>query len=183
MSEILLVTHCAPTLAGIKTGSLFNCRSLCGRNLHNEVRRLNRLLNSKGVRIKILREREERALIYVYRPKYLAADLKKDGVLVFLQSCGYRIQNVYGMVQQLVEHLRSTEQFPHEIGLFLGYPLGDVKGFIANQGSNCKCCGCWKVYTDANYAQVLFERYRRCTGVYYRKFTEGFSIQRLTVTV
>ena len=44
--------------------------------------------------------------------------------------------------------LAQREDFPHEIGLFLGYPLGDVIGFIKNAGQNCKCVGCWKVYCN-----------------------------------
>ena len=40
-------------------------------------------------------------------------------------------------------------KFPHEIGIFLGYPLADVAGFIRNKGRNCKCIGTWKVYGDA----------------------------------
>ena len=30
--------------------------------------------------------------------------------------------------------LKTREDFPHEIGLLLGYPLADVKAFIENEG-------------------------------------------------
>ena len=44
MSEELVVRQCAPTLAGIKTGSLFSCPCDSPEELRQEVRRINRLL-------------------------------------------------------------------------------------------------------------------------------------------
>ena len=44
MSEELVVRQCAPTLAGIKTGSLFSCPCGSPEELRQEVRRINRLL-------------------------------------------------------------------------------------------------------------------------------------------
>ena len=52
------------------------------------------------------------------------------------------------------------EKFPHEIGLFLDYPLVDVIGFIRNTGKNCKCSGCWKAYGNAKEAEKTFCKYK-----------------------
>ena len=68
MSDDYLVRHCAPTLAGLKTGSLFTCPFSCRKKLLNSVRQMNERLVSKGVRILPLRFTDEKALIYVYRP-------------------------------------------------------------------------------------------------------------------
>ena len=38
MSESLLVTYCAPTLAGLKTGNLFNCTCTGRRQAEETVR-------------------------------------------------------------------------------------------------------------------------------------------------
>ena len=51
MLEKLLVRHCAPTLAGIKTGSLFSFRSLPWELLRQELCRLNNIFNRRGVSI------------------------------------------------------------------------------------------------------------------------------------
>lgn len=53
--------------------------------------------------------------------------------------------------------LQSDPDFPHEIGLFLGYPAEDVKGFIENKAACSKCSGCWKVYGDEQAARILFK--------------------------
>lgn len=52
--------------------------------------------------------------------------------------------------------------FPHEIGLFLGYPPEDVEGFRLHRGRDYKLCGCWKVYSDVEGARQCFRRYARC---------------------
>ena len=75
------------------------------------------------------------------------------------------------------------EGFPHEIGVFLNYPLGDVIGFIENKGHNYKCKGCWKVYCNECETQKTFQRYQKCRNVYLRLWKQGRSVLQLTVAV
>ena len=77
MSEELLVRHCAPTLAGLKTANLFACRFSDGDALRRCLCCWNRRLTKKGLRILPLRFEGRRALIYVYRPARLACDLRQ----------------------------------------------------------------------------------------------------------
>ena len=73
MSEELLVRHCAPTLAGLKTANLFACRFSDGDALRRCLCCWNRRLTKKGLRILPLRFEGRRALIYVYRPARLSS--------------------------------------------------------------------------------------------------------------
>ena len=82
----------------------------------------------------------------------------------------------------LAGRLSASDGFPHEIGVFLGYPLADVKGFIENRGANYLCSGLWKVYCDEQEAQRTFQRYRKCTDIYEKLWLAGHSIGRLTVS-
>ena len=77
--------------------------------------------------------------------------------------------------------LNLEEKFPHEIGLFLGYPLGDVIGFIENAGKNSKCAGCWKVYCNECETMKLFEKFKKCTRIYTKLWRQGTSVEKLTV--
>lgn len=181
MSEELLVQHCAPTLAGIKTGSLFTCPYASQTEMRDALRHYNRLLGKKGLRLLPLRYREGRALIYMYRPLKLSCDLKQESVYPFLVSCGYSTESPERCIVRLIQRLAENGEFPHEIGFFLGYPPEDVRGFIENKACKYKCAGCWKVYGDVEAAQRLFEKYRKCTAVYVRQHAEGKSIERLTV--
>ena len=40
--------------------------------------------------------------------------------------------------------MEASIDFPHEISVFLGYPLKDVKCFISRRGSGYHMCGEWK---------------------------------------
>ena len=183
MSEELLVRHCSPTLAGMKTANLFTCFFENAKELRESVRRLNKMLVKKGLRVLPLRFWDQRALIYVYRPSRLSRDLQRDTASRLLKECGYEDGAPEHCIVQLVKRLESNGEFPHEIGLFLGYPPEDVWGFIKNRAEGCKCAGCWKVYGDVAAAKELFAKYKKCTDVYCAMFARGQSIERLTVAV
>ena len=103
-------------------------------------------------------------------------------MIEFLSGYGYTGCEIRQCLNRLKERLKSSERFPHEIGVFLGYPLGDVIGFIQNEGRNCKCCGMWKVYDNENEAQKLFFKLQKCTNVYVQLFAQGRSIVQMTIS-
>ena len=77
----------------------------------------------------------------------------------------------------------QKDGFPHEIGLFLGYPPEDVQGFIDHRAMDFKCAGLWKVYGDQQRAQALFDRFRRCTQRYCALWQTGLRLEQLAVAV
>ena len=177
MSEELIVRHCAPTLANLKTGSLFVCPITDRPSFFSSLRSLNELLVPKGLRALPLRIREYSALVYLYRPSRLKKDLEDPAAIKILQDHGY---SCYGKcLPKLIERVRTSEEFPHEIGLFLGYPPEDVQGFLDHRP--CKCSGCWKVYGDENKAKKTFDLYKKCERVYCQQLAQGIDIKRLTV--
>ena len=98
-----------------------------------------------------------------------------------LAQHGYDNKTCERSIVRLVQRLREQEDFPHEIGLFLGYPPEDVCGFIENRACNCKCVGCWKVYGDEEAARQKFAQYKKCTRIYCEQWAKGKAIERLTV--
>ena len=76
----------------------------------------------------------------------------------------------------------DRQSCPHEVGLFLGYPLADVVGFIENEGKNCKCAGCWKVYGNEAAARRRFAQFKACRYIYAYQFQNGRTLSQLTVT-
>lgn len=181
MPETYLVRHCAPTLAGLKTGSIFVCPYESKSSLTDSLRCLNRRLRKKGLRILPLRFSQKRALIYVYRPGRLRTDLSHSTAQSLLQQEGYCTENCEKCVRSLANKLKNQADFPHEIGLFLGYPPEDVLGFIENNACACKCVGCWKVYGDEASARKIFAQYKKCTRVYCQQWEKRKDIERLTV--
>ena len=74
MSEEILIRQGAPTLAGIKTGSLFPCPCEDREELLADIRRLNRRAGAEGaVPAADALSGKGRALLYLYRPAGPAA--------------------------------------------------------------------------------------------------------------
>ena len=82
MSEYHIIRFCAPTLAGLKTASLFCCDAPDEAELLGQLRHWNTSLAPKGLRMLPLRIWNGRALIYLYRPKALARDLESNWAVV-----------------------------------------------------------------------------------------------------
>lgn len=181
MSEDLVLLHCAPTLAGLKTGSLFSCEYPCEEEMRCQVRDWNRRLVPKGLRVLPLRYQRGRGLIYVYRPERLGRDLRDPLAGALLAQRGYAGADADRCVRHLMSRLKEGEEFPHEIGLFLGYPPVDVDGFIHQGPRKCKLVGDWKVYGDATAAERKFAQYKKCTAVYRDCHRRGRTVEQLTV--
>lgn len=180
--EKALVEQCAPTLAGVKPANLFRI----GGSLEL-IRRLivlwDQKLRKKGIRVISLKEcrRTSACMVYVYREEWLERILKDAHNLAFLERMGYQTEAGIGMLALLSHRFCLEQDYPHEIGVFLGYPLEDVVGFIENRGWNYTCCGLWKSYGDPVAAEACFARYRNCTSQYKRMYDLGISVIQLAV--
>lgn len=181
MLDKALVAHGAPTLARMKIGNLFNIACPDVSALWDEMKALSPELREKGVHLTILRVKDGRALLYLYRRQELSDTLLNPDIQAFMGQYGYADLRPEAAISRLRRRIRQSDEFPHEIGVFLGYPLCDILGFICNEGRNCLCCGCWKVYANPDQAQRLFARYKKCTEAYVRLFASGCPLSRLTV--
>ena len=191
MFEQELIEHCSPTLASIKAASLFTYTYKSLKELHVRVTYWNSKMKRKGITFDILSENVgvNKALIYVYRRADLEKILNRDEIRSFLLNYGYLIDdneivggvNCENIILQLKKKFEKLNQFPHEIGIFLGYPIGDVKGFIENHGCNCKCTGYWKVYCNEEEATKTFRKYKKCRDIYMNLWISGRSVMQLTV--
>ena len=191
MFEQELIEHCSPTLASIKAASLFTYTYKSLKELHVRVTYWNSKMKRKGITFDILSENVgvNKALIYVYRRADLEKILNRDEIRSFLLNHGYLIDdneivggvNCENIILQLKKKFEKLNQFPHEIGIFLGYPIGDVKGFIENHGCNCKCTGYWKVYCNEEEATKTFRKYKKRRDIYMNLWISGRSVMQLTV--
>ncbi len=181
MLDKYLIEHCSPTLASIKTANLFGFSTDGIKNPQAHLEAWSKSLSSKGIEIIKLKEENNRMLVYVCRKSKLAEDFAKPGVWEFMQKYGYESLDVDYAINLLKNKLSERTEFPHEIGMFLGYPLGDVIGFIENAGKNSKCVGCWKVYCNECQAMKTFALFEKCRNIYRDKWKNGRPVNQLTV--
>ena len=134
-----LVRQCAPTLAARKVGSLFcveNCTPM-HEPLCALLARWNRELNPSGIFVRVVAERCGRSFVYVYRRNLLKPLCEASDVRHFLEQYDYRHFDEDKLIANLTYRIGKCHCFPHEIGLFSGYPLDDVKGFLADSARHC----------------------------------------------
>ncbi|MGI6031174.1 MAG: DUF3793 family protein [Eubacteriales bacterium] len=175
----LLAQHCAPALAGIKPANLVACSRREFPQLEAHLARLAPLLASKGIQMRIVCGCEKRQLLLVYRPALLSAHLSRPEVQPLLRKAGYQEEAPLDVQLAQLSQRFSASGFPHEIGLFLGYPPEDVAGFCQHRGQHCKYAGQWKVYGDVDRAKALFQRYDRCRAAVCRRVAQGWSIAQI----
>ncbi len=152
--QFLIAFHAAPTIRGIKPANLV-CPCGAGREYRDA------WLGCRGEIEKILhislthlRLRNDRLMIFAYRPSLLTRFLINREAAALLTELGYDPEPV--SVEQRIAELRKRcqgETFPHEIGLFLGYPPLDVRAFMENRSARPNTTGCWKAYGNAERAE------------------------------
>ena len=136
MIERFLIEHCSATLASIKAANLCNMTFSSKEELEDQISYWSACLEPKGIHIFVLREHETRALVYVYREGLLQKELENPENAAFLKSYGYENTDIaYALNRLKTRVAECKEGFPHEIGVFLDYPLGDVIGFIENKAT------------------------------------------------
>lgn len=166
-----LIAHGATTLAHMKTGSLFRILKKDIPNCEECVWYFQRLCSPFGYQFTILKETKDDSLIYVYNETKVSHVLSKPSIQSFLEQYGYESTDVDSSILHLKERLQGAT-FPHEIGIFLGYPLQDVLAFITPQ-KECLLIGYWRVYGNAKNIQRTFNRYNCLTKTMEQKLAMG----------
>lgn len=167
-TEYKLGYHCGITFAGIKTASLVWFSDGEKRELRDFEARFAR----RGFVFEELKRAGERTLFYIYHKSKLEKALFDGENRAFLEKRGY----VYDTVEEAVRILRrrmAEEDFPHEVGIFLGYPVEDVAGFVSSPDSGYLFCGYWKVYENPAEKLRLFDRYKKCSECIVAKMRGG----------
>lgn len=158
--ESLLANYCAPALKQYKYANMFHLPK-DDDSIRSFIKQYNQQFNSKGIFF-ILIEQETQYTIYVYNSK-LKDYISSNAVQNFLKS--YQYPNTFELCIQELKKRLNTKNFPHEIGVFLGYPLDDVIGFIEHKPYYL--VGDWKVYQNVNEAKKQFDLFKQTkTSVY-----------------
>ncbi len=203
----LLALHCAPTLAGLKAASMVALPGRSLAELQGFFDLYEKCFECKGLKVLELRRQRAHVLLLIYRPVVLQRLLRRIKAQALLAECGYPPRgSLDELLRHLQERMQTSgaggrrtitedcagadagsggrgtgagERFPHEIGLFLGYPPHDVEGFIRYGGQNFRQCGFWKVYDNEKAVLHLFHCYAACIRRIYDSLQEGASLQSM----
>lgn len=181
--ENIIAYYCAPALAGIKSANIVSCHKSQIEDIEGKITQLNAQLNKRDIFFIILWECKKSALVMVYRRAVLEKTLCEKRIYAFLRTFGYpETVTAKGYIEFLKSRM-TNQEFPHEIGAFLGYPLHDIQGFLYHKNQGCLLCGEWKVYKDAERAQKLFDRFAACRNAVAKRVAMGYSLAQIFCAV
>ena len=175
-----LAFHCGPVIAGIKPANLISLGKSEPSVLSAELTRVKKSFAGRSIYFHVLADEPQRISLLVYHRGLMEWQLSSPQVRRFLQSYGYSpTMSVAAMLRRLSQRMREDGDFPHEIGVFLGYPLDDVKAFIQRQGRDFQLCGYWKVYSNLSEATRLFVLYDQARSFFCARVMEGEEIHNI----
>lgn len=165
--------HCAPLIAGLKLSNLLMLRN-------EDLDRGTSLLKRAGISYFVVAVTDEKAAVLLFDRHRLDTYLQEEKVWQIFREIGYQNHAMgkilYAFRLRYEGYLLWNQEFPHEMGLLLGYPVEDVKGFIRNEGENCLYAGYWKVYENPAEKMVLFRQYEKARDMLMGLLSNGVTI-------
>lgn len=156
--KLFLIESLAPLVLGKKPSVLLN---VFFENPEEWETFKKLLFQHNALQIRVIRKLNGRLQVMFYHRHLLDSVLRQDPILAFLKALSYpetySLDNYLCFLQQKIISL----EFPDEIGVFLGYPLKDVLGFmgllplpyIRTQG--------WRIYGDEKLSNEIYESCRQ----------------------
>lgn len=148
--------QCAPVFFGIKPSNLLILKK-------GQIQKIRNLMVKIGVHFYRLCQNEKREIWFVYWPETMRYLLGREDVKLFLEEQGYDSMDLIPILKKTGQRYRAYQEqgfgFPHELGILLGYPVADVRGFIVHNGQRYLCTGYWKVYENEENAKRVFSLY------------------------
>ena len=161
-----MALQCAPLITGLKVANLLIIPS------KNE-EFVGAILDGTDISYMRLAKSECKTTFFLYREASLTVWLTKAENRVLLREAGYNgkvLSDILRAVQIRYEaYVQKGKDFPHEIGVLLGYPAEDVKGYS----------GYWKVYGDLSEAKQLFYKFDRAKEALIELVSQGIGIRNV----
>jgi len=169
----------AEVLAGAKPSALISIPDrphACGRNLYRLWREHGRAVMG---RTRLCAREIGKGTGFIQLFFYISDDfsryLERHDVTALLKRAGYQGPFTKDhALGQLEERLKSGT-FPHEIGIFLGYPPKDVAAFMGWIKLPFTCQGPWKMFGNPRASLGLAETFRICRQRMAKRLTSAQS--------
>lgn len=172
-----IAVQCAPLLAGLKPSNLL----IIPEGFRDD---LQAVLYGTRFSAYCLTEYDGKQVYLLYKGSELVVYLTERPVQELLTELGYGGAELFYLLRKVSEkytaHKREKGAFPHELGLLLGYPVVDVRGFMEHQGKNFLYSGYWKVYGNVRETVSLFREFGRAKEFVMQLVAKGYSIADIT---
>jgi hypothetical protein len=171
--EMQMAMQCAPLIAGLKISNLLNIR-------REDFASMQEIVKRSQFSWYLLFETEEKMSLLLFQRDSLEYYLETRQVRDMLKQAGYENLSLGCVLKEFSirykGYMETKNDFPHEMGLLLGYPTEDVEGFITHQGEDCLCVGYWKVYANKERKLKIFERFEKAKERLIQLLSSGISM-------
>lgn len=174
----IFIRFSSQIFCGLKPATLFNISA--DRFSEKALENWKKVIQEQGLSIQVIEKISGSILIFVYDFMWLRKLIDDSFIQAYLRGKGYSNPcNTRECLNILFKRLQNAESFPHEVGVFLGYPIEDVIQFEEKQGKCCKFCGYWKSYCNPEEAKLCCEKYKQCSRMCTQWFDEGYSVPQI----
>lgn len=174
----IFIHYLAPTLCEIKPSNLFTLAK--SDFSETDIRQWKNKLKKQNLHLNFFTTSSSRWMIFAYDLVWIRKILSDSFTQAYLRGKGYsNPSDALRTLEELFTRLQNQSEFPHEVGIFLGYPIEDVLRFEENGGRNCKYCGYWKSYCNPEEAKKCCTRYKHCSQMCKLWFEEGLSVPQI----
>ena len=154
-----IAMQCAPLICGVKISNLLIVENI-------EFENISHIFKNTLIDITRLYMDENKSILLLYNYKEVESYLHEESISQFMKAQGYHMLKIEDILYEISKRFKSFKEnkgnkaeFPHELGIVLGYPIWDVIGFIENKGKNSLYTGYWKVYKNLELASETFLKY------------------------
>ena len=120
------------------------------------------ICNALGLSYIELKKSDSELQILFYDQNELHKTLAAKSIRDFMTYCKYGFDNTLEANLKQLKNRFTSDSFPHEIGVFLGYPLTDVKGFVEGRTDYIHVYkGMWKVFDSVDESISKMNLYRK----------------------
>lgn len=171
--------QCAPVMRGMKISNMLVINRC-------DIKKILDLFYKTEINVFVLYQTKDKITCYLYRKDNVIVLLHSKEVLSFLNVIGYHTNKLTYVLKEcskrFLRYMKKQGEFPHELGILLGYPLYDVIGFMKNKGKDFLYLGYWKVYANIEYAIEIFHQYDCAKDYILESLIHGENLRTLIKT-
>lgn len=159
---LFLVENLAPLVLGVKPSELLSV-AINDEKDWEDFKSL--FKKQESLNILEVRELNGRLQVIFYEKEMLDSVLSEQAIRDFLVQMSYPQQYTLESYLEILKRRIKTLEFPHEAGVFLGYPLKDVLGFMGLLPLPYRRTQGWRIYGDEELSNQVYAKHTQARGL------------------
>jgi hypothetical protein len=157
-----LLLRLSPTILGVKPAELINIKFKTLEKLHDSFKGYSEL---EYIEVRDFPHLNRKQLFF-YHKESLREVIAGKANQKFLIKIGYPSAFDINIYLDIIIKKLQSDTFPHEIGIFLGYPLKDVIGYMGLSPLKLVKINGWRYYGSENLSVMHYKRFVKARDVF-----------------